>query len=701
MLRIDLPTWSNRAGELAVRKGRAGVLLSFLATLCLGFGPAHAQTPVFQDIFENGVVTDSDYTPGFWTVTLSSSGTAVESGGKLALSASSAATGNIQSTLASPLSGDFNFFDRQLKLSAELVVAGDTAETWMPRGRLVLSSAFAPGRAAPDTLMIGFRAQNNVALSRKIDAPSTDPDANNSAVVSLLGSHAGNSTIGVTGDDIMNRFELILDASRYQLKTFNGGKGAGIIRFTGEHGISRSQWGANGDSALLLEAARMSAAGGTTATATWDNVKVETDATALRAEPFWDFQATFPSGATGTFDYRVWLPSTEPVIRGVILIGPGTGEDFRYFVHDLAAQEAARSIGFALLGYTNEGNMNLWWEYPPFIQSAVQAVLDQAAAVTGHPEIANAPLCITGVSAGAFDSALLAKYWPQRTIAYVPHRGGNVTLAPLPEAMKKVPGLFVVGSKDGNSATEPYTTGEAFRSYRGQGAQVAYAVDWGVGHTARGNQGWEGTMTWFVEVANLRYPRPTVPSTTPGVLPTLIDLDDASGWLGDTTVYTAPKTPSVTSPFTPIALYASYGGVVSEASWLPNETCARMYQALTSTDLASRTEIPMQNSVRIATPEQYLDPVPVGQPVIIEVDPREFDNTNALAQVEFFDGATPLGADTAGPVWSREFTPTTSGLHTLSIVATDAVGGKRAAFRTLVVAPDSGSVSAARNWVRY
>lgn len=643
--------------------------------------------PLVEDTFGNGVPPDSDDATGFWSTELPQTSTVAENG-KLVLTASSPTTGNIRASHASGLGSNMNFFGRQIRVGAELAVGGDTASAWMSRGQLVLASATTNGRAAPDTLMVGLRAQNNIAFNRKLDAPNVEPDANNTAsVTELLGTTVGgNEVVGVSGNDLINGFELTLNAKRYRLKGFNGGKGSGIIRFSGAHGIPEAQWGSNGDSALLLEAFRTSAAAGTTTTSIWDNVTVEADATKMLAEPYWDFQATYDS--SGAHSYTIWVPSTEPIIRGVIFIGPGSGEDFRYFVHDPVAQEAARAIGFALIGYQNAGNMRLWSNDGGLIQPAVQTVLDAAAAAAGRPEIANAPLCITGCSAGAFDSSHLARNWPERVVAFVCHRGNDFSNPILAPAAKKVPGLMVAGSTDGNGLTEPFYMQTRFVSWRSQGAQVAYAVDWGVGHTPRGNQGWEGTFTWFVEVANLRYPRPAAPPLAAGAgSPTLIDLSDDSGWLGDRTEYSAAYTPGVTSPFTTVAPRASYAGVVTNASWLPNETCARMYRALTSTDLAARTVVPLQGPPRITSPAQYADPVTAGLPITIDLDPRDFDNTNALASVEFHDGATLLGTDSTGPEWSQTFTPTEHGLHTLTLVATDALGTRRAAMRTLYVVP--------------
>jgi len=655
---------------------------TFLMTAGL-LSVASAQTPVFIDTFENGVPANSDNIPGFWTANLPETSTVSEENGKLVQTASSDSAGTIHTTLAGLLSTNCNFFTRQLKFSADLTVDGDTASTFMNYGQFMVASESSSGYDSPDTLMVGFQQSDRITFSCKLNAPNVFADQIHPNVTKLL------ETTLQAANQHLDRFELTLNANRYRLKAFTGG--TSVLRISGEHGISQANWGSSGDSALLLETMRSSAAdAGTTSTGIWDNVEVETDASRLLAEPYYEFQATYfnSSGVSATNDYTLWLPSTEPVIRGVIFFGPGSGSDFRYMVHDFAAQEAARNIGFALIGYQNAGNMNLWSDDPAKIQPAVQAVLDAAAGVSGHPEISNAPLCITGNSAGAFDSCFLAMNWPERVIAFVNHRGYASDSA-LPAAAKKVPGLMVAGSADGNSATEPFTLQNNFLIWRSQGAQVAYAVDWRVGHTPYGNQGWEGTFTWFVEVANLRYPRPLVPSLESGAgWPELIDLADASGWLADRTQYSAPYTPSVTSLYTTIAPYADYGGAVSNASWLPNETCARMYRALTSTDRAVRTVVPLQTPLRITSPAQFADVVVVGQPVSIDLDPREFDDVNAIASVDFYDGETLLGTDTNGPEWSWAFTPTNTGLHTLSLVATDTLGTQGAAFRTLPVVPD-------------
>ena len=313
-------------------------------------------------------------------------------------------------------------------------------------------------------------------------------------------------------------------------------------------------------------------------------------------------------------------------------------------------------------------------------KSSIQTALDRAAEVSGHPEIANAPVCFTGFSLGAYDSVNAAINLPERMIAYAAMNYGYSPPTSPSAATLKVPGLFVAGSIDG---LESYVK-ICFSNWRAKGAQVAFALNWGVGHDLMGNQGWEAAWTWLVETVNLRYPRPLAPSLTAGQTPALVDLTDESGWLGDNITVTPAH---VANPFVTVLPYASYTGTVLSAYWYPNETCARTFRALTSSDMVSRSAIPKQLALNMISPPQYGDQVPVGDPVSIFVDPRDFDDVRSITSMEFYDGSTLLGTDSSGPEWSLSFVPAASGLHSLTVVATDTAGNKSTALRTLFVAP--------------
>lgn len=651
---------------------------------------------LFEDHFNNGIAADSTSESAIWTSTLPFASTIAEVNGSLVQTSTSTGLDFVQQTTTTPVQSRFNFFDQQLRIRTTVSLSGTTS-TSRQRMRFALASQANTTTNANDAFVVSAHGDNNVMLSAKMDASGVSPEdlAQAANKYPFNGSSADASVY--LGSAKFSSIDLAINSTRYRLtgsyEDIASGvntRGSNTSRFSGQHQLLRSKWGANGDSALMLESIRASETTAGTSTQTqWENMRVETDSSRILAEPFWTFTATY-STTTGTESgsFRLWIPSTEPVIRGIVFIGPGDGSDYRYLAHDLVAQETARAMGFGLIGYTTSARMNLLGNDTAKIKAAVQEVLNRAAAVSGRPEISNVPLAIAGFSRGAFDSCYLVRNWPERMITFVPYCGGEWSNATLTAAAKKVPGLFVPGSIDTNPATNPYLVQNMFTWWRSQGAQVAYCVNWNVGHNTGGNQAWEAGWAWIAEVTKLRYPRPMVPSTTAaaGTFPTLVTLSDNAGWLGDRTTFTAANTTGVTNAFTTISPYASYAGAASTASWLPNETTARIYRAMTSTDLVVRSAIPTHSPVRIASPALFADSVSVGTSVPIEIDPRDFDNTNALASVDFYDGSTWLGALTTGPLWRWTFTPS-AGTHALTVVATDILGNKRDAFRLLTVIP--------------
>ncbi len=647
-------------------------------------GPADPNL-VFSDTFDNDSRTDSDFEIDAWQFQTPQASTAIEGGGDLVQTAEAADSSTVITSASSAVGQRFNFFDRQLKFGATVRMGPSNAtDTTNRRGRFTLASEGGGGVASPDTFSLLFFVENAVKLDAKVDFPNVDPNTTSVFISPKITTANAGSAASFPYFNYNHNFHLTVDAKRYRLVTNVSSTGSIRARFSGEHGIERSKWGANGDSALILEAMRTGAAAGTSATASWETLRVEANSEPLLNEPFWDFDValTNVSGTSLNTKFRLWLPSTEPVIRGIIIVGPGTGLDYRCFALDPMVQEAARAIGFGIMAYSaldSNFTSNLAGA-SALAQSTIQAVLTRAADVSAHPEIANAPVCFTGFSLGGYDAVNMAKSWPERTVAYVAQHYGNSPPANPASALLKVPGLFVAGSTD-------WTTGSVqtwFANWRSKGAQVAFVVDWGVDHNLTGNQGWEATWTWLIESSNLRYPRPLVPGTMPGQIPSLVSVPDEAGWLGDN-ITTAPAL--VANAFIAVAPHDDYQGTRLSASWYPNETCARTYRALTSSDMVSRSAIPKQLPLNIVSPPQYGDQVTIGKPVPIVVDPREFDDIRGITAMEFYDGSILLGTDTSGPEWSLSFTPNTSGLHSLTVVATDTAGNKSSALRPLFVAP--------------
>lgn len=656
---------------------------------------SYATPAVFEDCFNNGSPSNSDSETGIWTATLPQSSAVSEATGAMQITSCPTGLSYLVACVNTPVQARFNFFDNPLKVTYTGSVSGTASQAWLKSSKLSFISEAKSSIAAKTAIWMGLTPDKTISFGTKMNGAGVIPEDGSSS--STYFPLEGINQQFYSYDNLYDHFELKLNGTRYEVKGYASLKDSGTFRYSGSHKLDRSKWGANGDSSLALESVHWNESGtysGTTAVATFDNLRVEQYSSRILDEPFWTFTATYstPGASTTTGSFRLWLPSTEPVIRGIILCGPGDGGNCAPYANEASLQEAARMMGFGIIGYTTTGRMNL--DYSNYtsetesasIRAAVQKMLDRAATVSSRPEISNAALCITGVSRGAFDSGRLAYAWPERVVAYIPHCGGLWSSATLPDAGKKVPGFFVTGSADGNGLTYGVKMKTMFGWLRSQDAQVAYCVDWNVGHGWYGNVGFEASLYWMVEVAKLRYPRPMVPSQIAGTIPTLVNLVNASGWLGDNNSFSATNVPTVTSSFTTISSYASYAGTVSTASWLPNESLARMYRAVNSSDMVTRSVVPTQSPLRIVSPAQFADPILVGASVTIAVDPREFGISSLITSVDFYDGATWLGAVSSGPAWQWTFTPTL-GAHSLSVVATDALGNKRDAFRVIYVQP--------------
>lgn len=351
-----------------------------------------------------------------------------------------------------------------------------------------------------------------------------------------------------------------------------------------------------------------------------------------------NFQAMWATAyGSKTADYRIYAPPAAdvPRIKGVVFLYPGSGGDWRFRADDTAWQEAARSLGCALVGAGSNAGYTSITETEA--RASVEAILAAAATAAGRPEIVNAPLLFSGFSLGGFVSTEMANHVRERVVACAPQRGYSVFNSGLPAATRQVPVLFMPGSLDTNPLTSPSVADSVFDVWRSEEGHSAYAMDWLAGHDTFVNQGWSLAWVWLAECLALRLPSGTVPSLEPGNPVVLQDIPLASGWLGYRP-YTASPIGLDYSAHVDVAPYASYTGSVAAASWLPNEAVARAYQAQTSFDgVTTRGEIPLQGPVAIvgaAKPSSTIQPgqtnppqlavLPLGSAFDIEVDPRGF-----------------------------------------------------------------------------
>ena len=423
-----------------------------------------------------------------------------------------------------------------------------------------------------------------------------------------------------------------------------------------------------------------------------------------------DFTVSYTwSSSVNTSSYRAYvpLPVDAPVVRGVVMIYGGTGGDYRYYVDDPILQDAARSLGFALIGadvngYGAIGSSNAQ------AATALNAILTAAATATARPELVNVPIISTGHSLGGFSSCRWASYAPQRTLAVIGQRGSESPYGSDLAASLKVPLMIIPGSKDGNTITNPGTMVSTYTQWRSASAangHASWAVDWLMDHDSFGNQTWPMVWTYIAEAIACRYPAGVTPSTAAGNPVPLVDIPLENGWLAQR-AYVSSSTGADRSTFGAIAPYNDYTGTKTDASWLPNETVARVYQALNSYDgVTTRTVIPKQCPLAIVgdaappapaaaavygvTIDPQLAVWTVGSTITITVDPREFDDVRPIVQMDFYDGAVLLGTKTASDVdgkWRLPVTLATRGIHSVTVVATNSLGNKTSTFQTVVAA---------------
>ncbi len=284
-----------------------------------------------------------------------------------------------------------------------------------------------------------------------------------------------------------------------------------------------------------------------------------------------DFSVDFDHyGETSTVLFRAWIPDGLDSVKGLMLALPGSGGDIRNITTNRTWQQRLPAMGFGIVGAKDVLDVAYWGGTTAEVQSNFQNMLDALASAASRQEVSNAPLFSFGHSKGAFAASMVAQGMPERTLGFFSDKTIGFANDDLGVAAS-VPGLSVAGEGDEYSS-EGYAR-LAFDSWRGQGAEVALAVEGG-GH----NQTNSNLRFAFIdEVLKVRYPHGQVPSTTPGNPLALRPVDPSDGWLADSatldgTQFTSPEWPE-------IAPVGEYSGDPTTASWLPSKTMALVYRA--------------------------------------------------------------------------------------------------------------------------
>jgi poly(3-hydroxybutyrate) depolymerase len=267
---------------------------------------------------------------------------------------------------------------------------------------------------------------------------------------------------------------------------------------------------------------------------------------------------TVPPGANfNNADFRLWLPANAGPVRAIVLLVPGSNGDARDETGDAAWQAFAVKHQLALVGvHLTDKERSPFEEYANVSKGSGQAILDSIsafAAKSKHPEMANAPLFLWGMSAGGEVNYELVAWKPERVAAFVVNKGGIYYTALASKASRAVPGLLFIGGKDLESRIDIITG--LFALNRRGGALWALAEEPDVPHVVGKSK--DLTMMFFEDVMAARL----------GSGNTLEPMSEADGLVADIHAKTFGPAP------------AKFDANKTTA-WLPTERVAKGWQAM-------------------------------------------------------------------------------------------------------------------------
>lgn len=152
--------------------------------------------------------------------------------------------------------------------------------------------------------------------------------------------------------------------------------------------------------------------------------------------------------------FKLWFDKDIKMLKGIIVLMPGSNQDGRYMVHDTTWQNLATRHHFALLGCNYKDKIHdvmAIEEYVDVKRGSGQALIDILkifSKTSQHPELEFVPMALWGTSAGGEFNYEFACWKPERVITFVVNKGGVYYSALAPEAAWEVPGVFFIGSKD-------------------------------------------------------------------------------------------------------------------------------------------------------------------------------------------------------------------------------------------------------------
>ncbi len=279
------------------------------------------------------------------------------------------------------------------------------------------------------------------------------------------------------------------------------------------------------------------------------------------AQPGTTLEETAAPGANyDKAQFKLWYPAGVDHVQAILVLVPGSNGDGRAMADDPDWQAFASAHQLALVAcrFTDKPHPEGFIEeYVDVGYGSGQALLDAVTSFarrSNHPELADAPFLLWGMSAGGEFNYEFTAWKPERVVAFVVNKGNIYYHALVSKAARSVPGMLFTGEKD--LAYRIETIDGLFAVNRRGGALWALAREPGVGHVVGRSR--DVALVLYEEALKLR--------VTPGST-VLKSIDEKTGLIGDLDQKTYRVMGEDRAPNYPTA-------------WMPTERVAKAWRAL-------------------------------------------------------------------------------------------------------------------------
>ncbi len=288
----------------------------------------------------------------------------------------------------------------------------------------------------------------------------------------------------------------------------------------------------------------------------------------LAADPSTLDEVARPGANYDKAEFRFWAPEGIAKLDGILVLNPGSNGEGRQMASDPVWRAWAAKHKLAVIGtHFTDKVPSFVEDYADVSKGSGQALFNAINAFakrSKHPELANAPLVLWGMSAGGEVNYELAAWKPERIAAFVVNKGNFYYTGVASKATRAVPALLFVGETDLAYRTIAVTG--IFAMNRRPGALWALVQEPNTPHAVGRSD--EMSRMFFDDVLPTR-----IGMMSGGKLGAM---DPAMGWQGDL----AKRTVAAIAP--------GAKAVAEPTVWLPTERMAKAWVAV-------QTGAPFQN----------------------------------------------------------------------------------------------------------